>query len=93
MTDKDKSIKNMSIAIDKEMKEKIELAAKKTGKSNSSLVRHIVEKYIHLEVNEGEEINVVLQIPIEFKSKNKEADLRVWLQSRTDSIVKALTKD
>lgn len=90
MTDK---IKNMSIAIDKDLKEKIELAAKKTGKSNSSLIRHIVEKYIHLEVNEGEEINIVLQIPIEFKSKEKEAELRTWLQSRADSIVKALTKD
>jgi predicted DNA-binding protein len=93
MTDKDKSIKNMSIAIDKEMKEIIELAAKKTGKSNSSLVRHIVEKYIDLEVNEGEKINLVLQIPIEFKSKDKEVDLRAWLQTKTDEIVKALTKN
>lgn len=92
MTDS-KSIKNMSIAIDKDLKEKIELAAKKTGKSNSSLIRHIVEKYIHLEVNEGEEVNIVLQIPVQFKSKEKEAELRSWLQSRTDSIVKALTKD
>ena len=92
MTDS-KSIKNMSIAIDKDLKEKIELAAKKTGKSNSSLIRHIVEKYIHLEVNEGEEINIVLQIPIQFKSKEKEVELRSWLQSRADSIVKALTKD
>lgn len=92
MTDS-KSIKNMSIAIDKEMKEIIESAAKKTGKSNSSFVRDIVEKYINLEVNDGEEINIVLQIPVAFKSKNKETDLRAWLQSKTNEIVKVLTKD
>lgn len=89
----DKSIKNMSIAIDKDLKDKIELAAKKTGKSNSALVRHIVEKYIYLEVNEGEDVNFVIQVPVKFKSKDKEVELRSWLQVRADSIVETLTKN
>lgn len=89
----EKSIKNMSIAIDKELKEKISIASKKVGKTTSALIRHIIEKYIHLEVNEGDDTNIVLQIPVEFNSIEKEADLRKWLQIRVDSIVSVLTKE
>lgn len=89
----EKSVKNMSIAVDKDLKEKISIASKKVGKTNSALIRHIVEKYIHLEVNEGDDTNIVLQIPVEFNSKEKEAELRQWLQVRVNSIVDVLTKE
>lgn len=89
----EKSVKNMSIAVDKDLKEKISIASKKIGKTNSALIRHIVEKYIHLEVNESDDTNFVLQIPVEFSSKEKEVELRKWLQVRVDSIVNVLTKE
>mgnify|MGYP001320470271 CR=1 FL=1 len=87
-----KSIKNMSIAIDKEFKDKIELAAKQTGKSYSSLARHIIEKYMDLEVNEGEYANYIIKVPSGLKHKEKEAELRAWLQVRVEAIVESLIK-
>ena len=88
-----KSVKNMSIAVDEEFKNRIELAAKKPGRSISSLTRHIIEKYVPIELNEGVEINIVLQIPVKYKGKENEKDLRDWLSTRVDSIVSALSKE
>lgn len=88
-----KSVKNMSIAVDEQFKEKLERAAKNSGRSTSSLTRHIIEKYVPIELNEGLKINFVLGVPVELKGKENEQALRDWLSTRVESIVGALTKE
>jgi hypothetical protein len=68
----------------------LEAAAKNKGRSVSSLVRELVEKHLSLVAPEGDRIPVVLKIPGELRGKEEE--LKRWLDIKSNTIVKALSK-
>lgn len=86
MNDKKKS---MSLSIDPEMQKLLKVSAKKAGKTVSELVRDLVEKHLGLLVNEGEEIPIIIKVPMQLKQD--EVNLRAWLGVKVDAIVKALS--
>jgi len=69
----------------------LEASAAHKGCSVSSLVRELVEKYLFLVAPEGDEASVVLRIPAELRGKEEE--LKQWLETKSNAIVKALTKN
>ena len=80
--------KNMSIAADPEMQSLLKISAKKLGCSVSELIRTLITKHLNLIVNEDDKIPVILKIPVELKG-NVEG-VKVWLESRTAQIIKAV---
>lgn len=85
----DKKTKIMSLSVETEMQELLKNSAKRVGVSVSQLVRDLVEKYLDLVTNSGEEIPVVFQIPANLKGNPVE--LKKWLDTRTEAVVKALS--
>lgn len=80
--------KVMSLSIEPEMQENLKVSAKKMGWSVSELIRRLVSKHLDLVVNDGDEIPVILKIPAELKGN--EEKLLLWLNSKSQVIVKAL---
>ncbi len=83
-----KKLKIMSISIAPELEEALKEAKKKSGNSVSQLVSDLVEKYLKLVVNDGEEIPVVLKIPTKYKGQAEL--LRNWIDIKKEAIVNAL---
>jgi predicted DNA-binding protein len=80
---------NMSIAIDPEIQERMKVYATKKNISVSKLLRDLFEKYVP---NTEEDFDtVILRVP--HNAKQTEAQLRDWLNKRTESLVKALALD
>lgn len=84
-----KKLKIMSLSVEPEMQDLLKASAKKYGCSVSELMRKLVKGYLDLIVNDGEKIPVVLRIPTEVVDNPDE--LRIWLNSKFDAIVHALT--
>lgn len=82
----EKKLRVMSISLEPETQEILKNSAKKLGGNVSSLIRNLVESYLSLIVNEGEEIPVILKVPVYLK--DDEENLRKWLASKTDTIIK-----
>lgn len=79
----------MSLAIENDMQELLKNSAKKTGMSVSQLVRELVESHLDLIVNDGNEIPVILRIPVHLKGDRE--TLKSWLGIKVDAIVNALS--
>ncbi len=80
-----KKIKNMSLAVDPDFKEKLDYYAKLRGVTVSKLVRDVVEKYL---VSEEDVIPVILRVPKKLE-KNKQG-LEEWMAQKSAAIVNAL---
>ena len=80
----------MSISVKPETQDLLKVAAKKSGRSVSDLVRVLVEKHLSLVVNDGNDIPVVLRIPSNLKEDG--VALKTWLDSRSEGLVKMLVK-
>ena len=85
----EKKLKIMSLSVEAETQELLKNSAKRIGISVSQLIRDLVEKYLDLIVNSGEEIPVILQVPIALKGNPEE--VKKWLEARIDTVVKALS--
>ena len=81
----------MSLSIEPEMQELLKISAKKAGLSVSNLIRLLVEKYLNLIVNDGEEIPIILKVPSHFKGD--EENLRAWFDIKTTAIIDFLCKE
>lgn len=81
-----KSANNMSIAIEPEIQQRMKEVAAKKNVSVSKWVRDVVEK--NLPTSDEEVDTVILKIPHSVKAS--ESDLRSWLNSRIETLVKAL---
>jgi metal-responsive CopG/Arc/MetJ family transcriptional regulator len=79
--------KVMSLSLEPELQEFLTVSAKKMGWSRSELIRRLT-KHIDLVVNDGEEIPVIIKIPINLKGN--EAELLQWLSVKSSAIAKAL---
>lgn len=79
----------MSLSVKPEMQALLKNSAKSMDWSVSELIRVLVEKCLPLVVHEGTEIPVILKIPASIK--DNEAELKKWLESKSDAIVKKLT--
>lgn len=88
MTDKKQKI--MSLSVPPEMQQELKDAAKKLGISVSQLVRDLVERYLHLMMNDGDDTKILLKIPNYLKEEKEE--LRNWLSTKVEALVDALTK-
>lgn len=84
----DKKLRVMSISVEPEMQELLKNSAKKAGKNVSSLIRDLVENHLALIVNEGEEIPIIIKVPVYLKDDEK--GLREWLAAKTQAIIKKL---
>jgi len=84
----DKKPKNMSIAIDPEMKALLSVSAKKLGCSVSELFRTLVNKHLDLVISDDEVIPIILKVPSNLKGKPEE--LQSWFDARVNMIVKKL---
>lgn len=82
----------MSLSISPEMKELLKNSAKKAGKKGvSDLLRELIEKYLPLMVNEGEEIPIIIKVPAYLR---EDADqLRTWMNTKTNAIVNAICNE
>jgi hypothetical protein len=78
----------MSLSVKSEMQDLLKVSAKNTGKSVSELIRTLVDKCLPLVVQEGNEIPVILKIPVELK--HDETGLRDWLTAKMEAIVKKI---
>jgi hypothetical protein len=77
----------MSLSLDPATQEKLRLHAKqKTNGNVSKLIREMTDKYL---VVDDDIIPVILKIPIQLKGDQE--NLRKWLETRTQGIVKALS--
>ena len=80
-------LKVISMSIDSEMHDMLKDATKKAGySSTSALIRGLIDKYLGLMVNDGDETPVILRVPADLKGE----DLRKWLDIKSDAIVKAI---
>jgi hypothetical protein len=77
----------MSLSVDPDIQEKMQLVAKKRNISVSKLIRDLVEKNLP-EIDEDVDV-VVLKIPVSYRSNPD--TLKQWLGLRIDAIIKALT--
>jgi hypothetical protein len=80
----------MSVSLPMETQELLDVSAKKMGWNRSELLRRLITKGLDLVINDGEEIPVILRIPIELRSKPEE--LRAWLYQKSDGITKKLSE-
>ena len=80
----------MSLSVDPDIQERMKKAAKVRNISVSKLIRDMVEKNLPLNSEEAEFDTVIFKIPNAVKAT--EEDLRSWLLTRVEAVVKALTK-
>jgi hypothetical protein len=81
--------KIMSLSLDENMYNLIKDSSKKLGHKNvSQMIRELISKYLDLLINDHDEIPVIIKIPSELVEDKDE--LRSWLDSRIDAIVKSL---
>jgi len=81
--------KIMSLSLDENMYNLIKDSSKKLGHKNvSQMIRELISKYLDLLINDDDEIPVIIKIPSELVEDKDE--LRSWLDSRIDAIVKSL---
>lgn len=79
-------LKVISLSVESEMHELLKTSAKISGRSSvSALVRDLVNKYLGLIVNDGEETPVILKIPNDLN----EEQLKNWLRVKSEAIVQA----
>lgn len=78
-------LKVISMSIDSEMHDLLKTSSKKLGCSVSELVRNLVDKYLGLLVNDGDEVPVILRVPADLKGE----ELRNWLTVKTKAIANA----
>lgn len=85
----DNKNKIMSLSLDSDMYELVKNSSKKLGHKNvSQMIRDLIKKYLELLVNDKDEIPVILKVPSDLKGNPEE--LKTWLSSRMDAIVKAM---
>jgi len=83
--------KPMSVSVDPEMKKELEATANRGGfKNTSEMIRTLIEKHLDLVVNDGEEIPIILRIPVDLKGDKER--LSDWLQKKSTAILAALTR-
>ena len=75
----------MSTSIAYDTQKLLDVSAKKMGWTRSELIRRLIAIGLDLVVNNGEEIPVILKIPVNLK--NKPNELRQWLYQKSDAIV------
>lgn len=80
-----KTITRMSIAVDPDMKEKLESNAKKRNISVSALVRDMAEKQLP---SQDESDTIILKIPHDIKADSQ--TLKNWLDNKVQMIVQVL---
>ena len=84
-----KQSKNMSLAVDSDIQDRLKKVAKQRDTSVSKLIRDILVKHLGTDVEDGVVMDtVILKIPASLKADPEE--LKKWLQIRCDSIVKAM---
>lgn len=85
-----KQSKNMSLAVDSDIQDRLKKVAKQRDTSVSKLIRDILVKHLGADVEDGVVVDtVILKIPASLKANSEE--LKKWLQVRCDSIVKAMS--
>ena len=89
MSQKEGNVVIISASVRPKIKQMLDEAKLKTGRSKSVIVSDLVSKYLDLVVNDGDEVPVILRIPASLKGKSDE--LRKWLDARSDAVVKALS--
>lgn len=90
MSKEEKKLKIMSLSVESDMQDLLKISAKKAGCSVSCLCRELVQKYLSLIVNDGEEIPIILKVPAHLKGN--EEGLKNWLTVKTNAIVKVLSE-
>jgi hypothetical protein len=81
--------KIMSLSLDEDMYNLIKDSSKKLGHKNvSQMIRELISKYLDLLINDQDEIPVIIKIPSELVEDKDE--LRSWLDSRINAIIKSL---
>ena len=84
-------LKIMSLSLDSDMYELVKNSSKKLGHKNvSQMIRDLISKYLDLLVNDNDEIPIILRIPSNLKENPEE--LRSWLNTRTEAVVKTLSE-
>ena len=88
----DKKIKIMSLSLDEDMFKLIKDSSKKLGHKNTSqLMRDLISKYLHLVVNDKDELPIILKIPMEL-TKNK-VELEKWLDEKKNIILRKISNE
>ena len=82
-------LKVISMSIDADMHDLLKTSSKKLGCSVSELVRNLVDKYLGLLVNDGDEVPVILRVPADLKGE----ELRSWLTVKANAIVHAFEQN
>lgn len=81
--------KIVSLSLDPQMHDLIKESAVKLGHKNvSQVIRDLVDKYMWLLVNDGDDVPVIIKIPgslVEDKG-----GLRTWLKAKAEAIADAL---
>jgi hypothetical protein len=82
-------LKVVSMSIDSEMHELLKTSSKKLGCGVSELVRDLVNKYLELLVNDGDEVPVIIRVPSDLKGD----ELRNWLLFKANAIANAFNNE
>lgn len=81
--------KIVSLSLDPQMHDLIKEAAVKLGHKNvSQVIRDLVNKYMWLLVNDGDDIPVIIRVPGSL-ADDKES-LRAWLKAKGEAIADAI---
>jgi metal-responsive CopG/Arc/MetJ family transcriptional regulator len=84
-------LKIMSLSLDSDMYELVKNSSKKLGHKNvSQMIRDLISKYLDLLVNDNDEIPIILRVPSNLKENPEE--LRSWLNTRVEAVVKTLSE-
>jgi metal-responsive CopG/Arc/MetJ family transcriptional regulator len=84
-------LKIMSLSLDSDMYELVKNSSKKLGHKNvSQMIRDLISKYLDLLVNDNDEIPIIIRVPSNLKENPEE--LRSWLNTRTEAVVKTLSE-
>lgn len=87
---KDSKTKIVSLSLEPEMHEAVKDAAKKLGHKNvSQVMRDLVNKFLPLMLNEGDEIPVIIRVPGRLVEDPE--SLRSWLKAKSEAIADALS--
>lgn len=81
-----KNSRNMSIALNEELKGIVNRYAEKRGIHISALFQDLIKKHL---IADEKNLTVILKIPVELKDQPEK--LKDWLDLRTASIVKSVT--
>ena len=82
-------LKVVSMSIDSEMHDLLKTSSKKLGCPVSELIRNLVDKYLGLLVNDGDEVPVIIRVPSDLKGD----DLRNWLLVKANAIANAFNNE